>query len=347
MGSAGGSWEKGDKFDPARLEQKSLFVGTGAAISGLGTTYAGQLAYCTETGSGFTINHLYEMNAANTTWIDSNIGGVGIYGDGNDGAVTISGNTSLTRDMYYSTLTVDSGVTLTPSGYRIFASTSVTVNGTISAKGGNASGITAGTAVGSGTLGGGTDGGAGKSGEQANGNSSSALTNSLGGRGGSGGNGGSYTGGVSGTITAPTAASGSVRHLPNAINLYLFPSGTLTSVKGGTGGGGGACDASVDTPSSGAGGAGGGVMMICAPTITVSGTGTVTSKGGDGSAGSGTNGWGGGGGGGGGGIIMLIYSIYSNSGTVTVAGGALGAGYPSATENGVAGNSGSLIQITN
>lgn len=34
----------------------------------LATTYPGQLAYCTATGSGFTIDNLYERNAANSAW---------------------------------------------------------------------------------------------------------------------------------------------------------------------------------------------------------------------------------------------------------------------------------------
>ena len=48
--------------------------------------------------------------------------GVFNFGDGNDGAVTISSNTTLTADRYYRTLTVNNGVTLSPAGYRIFVS---------------------------------------------------------------------------------------------------------------------------------------------------------------------------------------------------------------------------------
>jgi hypothetical protein len=51
-----------------KLNQKTLFVGTGAAIAAA-TTYAGMLAFCTSSGSGFVINTLYECNAANTAWI--------------------------------------------------------------------------------------------------------------------------------------------------------------------------------------------------------------------------------------------------------------------------------------
>lgn len=45
-------------------------MGTGAQINGLSTTYAGQFAYCTSTGSGFTIDTMYVRNAANNTWLN-------------------------------------------------------------------------------------------------------------------------------------------------------------------------------------------------------------------------------------------------------------------------------------
>lgn len=68
MGSGGLQWDANDGFSVVRGNQKTVFVGTGAQINALTTTYAGQLAYCTVTGSGFTIDNLYERNAANTTW---------------------------------------------------------------------------------------------------------------------------------------------------------------------------------------------------------------------------------------------------------------------------------------
>lgn len=66
-GSAGLAWEAADVLTKERLNQKNLFVGTGSQINGL-TTYAGQFAYCTSSGSGFTADILYERNAANDTW---------------------------------------------------------------------------------------------------------------------------------------------------------------------------------------------------------------------------------------------------------------------------------------
>lgn len=54
-----------------------------------------------------------------------------IFGNGSDGNVTISTNTSLSRDMYYNTLTVNSSITLFTNGFRIFVSGTLTNNGTI------------------------------------------------------------------------------------------------------------------------------------------------------------------------------------------------------------------------
>lgn len=64
----------------------------------------------------------------------------GWYGDGSDGDVTISVNTTLTRDMFYENLTIADGVVLNPGGYRIFVRTALTFLGTtgrIAQDGGN------------------------------------------------------------------------------------------------------------------------------------------------------------------------------------------------------------------
>lgn len=54
-----------------------------------------------------------------------------LFGLGSDGTVTISVNTSLSRDMYYANLTVNSGITLFTNGFKIFVSGTLTNNGTI------------------------------------------------------------------------------------------------------------------------------------------------------------------------------------------------------------------------
>src|SRR6185312_9039256 len=68
MGSGGTQYDNGDVGGAARWNQKQLFVGTGAQINGLGTTYPGQMVYCTSTGNGFTIDVMYRRNAANSAW---------------------------------------------------------------------------------------------------------------------------------------------------------------------------------------------------------------------------------------------------------------------------------------
>ena len=60
-----------------------------------------------------------------------------MYGDGSDGDVIISGNTTLTRDMHYTNLTVDSGFTISTAGFRIFCTGTLINNGTIIKGGGS------------------------------------------------------------------------------------------------------------------------------------------------------------------------------------------------------------------
>lgn len=94
------------------------------------------------------------------------------YGDSSDGAGTISENTTLTKDMQYSSLTVNAGVTLNTAGFMILCAGTLTNNGTItdstSGGSGGAGGTgfsgeggygAAGTATGAGT---GGDGGHGR-----------------------------------------------------------------------------------------------------------------------------------------------------------------------------------------
>src|SRR3990167_9626886 len=69
MGSGGGIFDPVDSFSAARLNQKSTFVGTGTAIAALATTYAGMLAYSTDTSGASTIDTLYVRNAANDAWV--------------------------------------------------------------------------------------------------------------------------------------------------------------------------------------------------------------------------------------------------------------------------------------
>lgn len=68
-------------------------------------------------------------------------GGYIDYGDGSDGAYTTTGNLTLTRDMFYTNLTVAAGHVLSTAGFRIFCNGTLTVaaTGTIRNNGSNAS----------------------------------------------------------------------------------------------------------------------------------------------------------------------------------------------------------------
>lgn len=70
-----------DVLTPARLNQKTRFIGTGAQIAAIGTTYPGMAAFCTSTGSGFTVNTEYVRNNANDGWLDFSLGNIASVGD--------------------------------------------------------------------------------------------------------------------------------------------------------------------------------------------------------------------------------------------------------------------------
>ena len=59
-----------------------------------------------------------------------------VFGDGSDGEVIISGNTTITRDMFYENLTVNSTITLTTASFRVFVKNTLTNKGTIKNDGG-------------------------------------------------------------------------------------------------------------------------------------------------------------------------------------------------------------------
>jgi hypothetical protein len=59
------------------------------------------------------------------------IGNDSVYGTGSDGTVVIASNTSLSRDMYYNNLTINTGVHLNTNGYRVFVKNTLTLTGNI------------------------------------------------------------------------------------------------------------------------------------------------------------------------------------------------------------------------
>lgn len=219
-------------------------------------------------------------------------------------------------------------------------------------------------------------------------NATISLTNIAGKAGVSGGLGGfgslgpnaAGTGGVAGTITSLAVAS--VRNIVNAISFIDTGSSPLAffggdAGSGSSGGGGNGQDGNgaghaTGGTGGGAGGTGanGGFGVFCSPNITIDVGGIIRANGGLG--GNGANGsnaipgggaaptqvaGGGGGGGAGiggqGGILLFIYTLLTNNGTISVSGGLKGTfgtgGLPTGTggvgQNGSAGNDGNAGQI--
>lgn len=279
-------------------------------------------------GIDITVN-----DGADTVTVDADDA---FYGSGTDGAATISGAVTLTRDMYYSTLTVGSGGSLNPDGYRIFVRGTLTIDagGTISRPANNASNSTGGAAAPAVTstnapLGGNTAGGNGGT------VAGSAAGNSNGGSGGAGGAGGAGTSGAGGAQAYPIEVGGGSRRTyptradPPGTRLVgnATPFLRILGGAGGSGGGGNGANAG------GGGGAGGLVVVICARRLVNNGT--ILAAGGNGAAGTASNC--GGGGGGGGGAIIIYTDNSTGSGTATAPGGTGGA---SGGGSGVAGNAG-------
>ena len=278
------------------------------------------------------------------------------FGTGADGAVVISVNTTLTRDWNYTNLTINNNVTLTPNGFRIFVSGTLTFLGTgvIAANGGNASGATAGTAANTaGTLpasyagatggAGGTSGGSGSAGEIG-----VSKTNSI---GVSGVAGGTATGAAAGTAGTATAAQNN----PGLMTLYAITMGdyngafTLDATSGA--GGGSASTGGTNGVAGGGSGAPGGIIFVFAQNIvTVNSNTYISANGGTGANGSGGGSAGtsysGGGGGGSGGIVILGYISKTGTGVISVAGGTAGNAGGSGATGGTNGLTGVSYVIT-
>jgi hypothetical protein len=228
------------------------------------------------------------------------LGNDDIYGQGTDGNVTVSSDTSITSDMYYNNLTVNSGVLLKTNGYRVFVKNTLTLNGYIGSGSvtagvvGEPTAVTTKTTVGTNTV---------------------PITYNAGGVGGGGTNPGgnplplylfksidamagglvptpsgfqNIGGGVGGTAGAPTAGAAPSPGSPGtagAAGSYAPNAHTVGAV-GGRGGTGGTGNAGTPGTSgvSGIGGAGGAVVCVVAKTVV--GTGKIISLGMSGVAGT-------------------------------------------------------------
>ena len=296
------------------------------------------------------------------------------YGDGRDGDVTISSNTSITGLKRYNNLTINAGQTLTSSATTsasliIQVKGTLTINGTISmdAKGGR-----------------GTDGGATSAGGAAvaannppnyqrpgaaandpefNRSYGSKDTGIAGvGLAGSG-HGGPNADTNPGLSSAPANPRLNSQYYLSTAMPYMYGAGgsggtsgeggdsgtSSTSNIGGAGGSGGA---------GGDGGNGGGGILLMAQIIVFNSGAVITADGENGEAGTGGSGGsqgggggtssdggsgtgGNGGGAGEGGQIVLLYNKLTNSGQFTVTGGTGGTGGAGGTTNGVQAGNGS------
>jgi hypothetical protein len=319
---------------------------------------------------------------ADGTWDVPNDGYDPDFGTGTDGSLTFNGTSTvlglvpssstytMTRSIYASSMTINTGVTIKSAGYQIFVNGTLTNNGTISNNG--VSGVstgagtgapagyypsssnggasdTAGSGGGSGGLPapwGATDssnnGGAG--GTTPNGAGSAGTTPSVAFRGGGGGGGGANSGTTGdvghagGTITVSTSKLGPLSLLMDNGGIYFVPS--FTAMTCGSGGGGGGSWAGAGSGVAGGGGGGAGICYVAAQTI--SGTGSITSNGGNGgngTSGGSSTGGAGGGGGGGGYIVWVKYSTMPGTQTITANGGTGGSGGTS-TSNGAGASGG-------
>lgn len=216
-----------------------------------------------------------------------------LFGDGSDGDVTITSTTTLTRDMNYGSVTINSGAAIIPNGFRIFATNTVTINGNVWSVGNNGSAGSNGQDITADGNGAGGAGGAGGLTLTATGTIGIGLPGAAGGNGGSGGSPTGIAGGAGSSIVygftstsgsaggaggagsnscgyppmvagGAAGAAGSVTNFIVRLSNYLYATnphyfGTTTigatGASGGGGGGGGAC---ISTGPSAVGGGGGG-----------------------------------------------------------------------------------------
>lgn len=316
----------------------NISVGTGSNLAGLNSGNSGSdnafwagATFANRATAPFRVDLAGNLIATSATVNGSAIANGDIYGDGSDGDVTISSNTTITRDMFYNNLTISAGFSLNTGGFRVFVKGTCTIEATASIhrNGNDASGQTGGAALASGSLQGalaGKDGGGGGASKQSagagtavNGDNGtvgstgvsvvkSLVTSSgvsLAGKTSGNGGGGTYTvsggtgqiGGVGGSISG--TVYNQIRTAMAAYNLFdIYPESGSNPVLA----------AFKCAPSNGgaSGGASGGARQEFA-----SGGSPAT---------SGAGGYGGGGGGQAG-IVSLFARILVNNGTISADGG--------------------------
>lgn len=363
IASTGGGSSTFDAIGSGTNTTAAMVVGTGSSLaaSGSGTIVATDVANASVISKVLTaFTSGAGVVAATDTILQAfqkivgNIAGLmipnGIFGDGSDGNVTISsGTTTLTRDMFYSNLTINGTGILATAGFKVYVSGTLDIsaaaegsiinngnngnNGAASATGGTAASSSgSGTTLQVGSLQAGGAGGAAAGTAAAN---AGAVTGAIGGGhpvGGAGGLGSGGAGGAGSTAATPTIAGFSLRrYICDFIRLTGGTVGAYTTARNCSGGGGGG-----DGTAGGGGGSGGAygcAVVIYARTIargTNVNTAIIRARGGTGGSGgspvAGNRGGGGGGSGGAGGFIYICYGFLTGSTIVNALDASGGAG---------------------
>jgi hypothetical protein len=280
------------------------------------------------------------------------------YGSGADGEVSFDGGVSigggnkplfstydagtstytLTRDVFATALWVPAGMTLKSSGFRIFATDNITIDGILHNNGGNASGITAGAGALGGYFKAATAGGAGLGtatagslGSVAVQPTASTFVGVLGGRGAAAPSATNTFVGVGPIskanfdVVTPADVDGGkliINDVASWSTRALSTASTLWQMSPSMGGASGSKSAVGTSATSGAGGGGGGFVFLSSPVIN--GSGIITAKGGNGGNAAGTNANLGGGGGGGGGIVAIVTDHGTDVSTLVDVSGGVG-----------------------
>lgn len=218
--------------------------------------------------------------------LTSGAGEYSIFGDGSDGDVTLSSNTTLTHDMFYNNLTIPEGIVLDPNGWRIFVRETLTIAGTIRRQG----------AIGGDRASGGESHTVGRGGR--GGRYSNATPGEDGDFGGAGGDGSYDAGGDVFPSVIPTIFP--------PLRAHIRGTDEIDPPRGGGGGG--------NNGGSSEGGGGGGVIAIAAKEIVAQSSNRIEALGGNGEGG-------GNGPGGGGGFILIITNKITGTLNLSVSGG--------------------------
>lgn len=314
------------------------------------------------------LNYLSGVTSAVQTQIDSKTSATSLlfkfFGDGSDGALTVSsGTTTLTRDTYYTNVTISGTAIINTGSFRLFINGTLDItaapvnainnngatgnNATTTAAGGAVTLVSSGTVGGSGTT---TNGGTGTTTTGAQGSAPGGLVGGNGGSSGAGAAGGTGLAGANagGALRGGTNVSSTLNINRPAVDL-LRGITLLAGACSGAGGGSGGGDGVVIGGGGGSGGGGAGVLYIAANTISRGGStavGAIAAKGGSGGNGgtsTGNAGGGGGGGAGGGGWVYLLYNTLTGSAATNavLADGGAGGNAGNGVGTGIGGNGGS------